>query len=79
LFASAIGDEGVNAGFYFIIYFFLATQFVFRYLDCKNEEVGQKTKVVGQKTKVVGQRNPKLQEWEDQEVIPLWRGGVGSA
>jgi hypothetical protein len=72
LFASAIGDEGVNAGFYFIIYFFLATQFVFRYLDCKNEEVGQKTKVVGQ-------RNPKLQEWEDQEVIPLWRGGVGSA
>jgi hypothetical protein len=72
LFASAIGDEGVNAGFYFIIYFFLATQFVFLYLDCKNEEVGQKTKVVGQ-------RNPKLQEWEDQEVIPLWRSGVGSA
>jgi hypothetical protein len=37
----------------------------------KNEEVGQKTKVVGQK-------NPKLQEWEIQEVIPLWRVWVGS-
>ncbi len=54
--------------FNFIIYFFLATQFVFRYLGCKNEEVGQKTKVVGQ-------RNPKLQEWEIQEVTPC--RGVG--
>ncbi len=33
----------------------------------KNEEVGQKTKVVGQ-------RNPKLQKWEIQEVIPFVEG-----
>jgi hypothetical protein len=52
-----------------LIPFFLATQFVLHYLGWKFEKVGQKNEVIGW-------RNPKMQEWEDQETC-IGVGGVG--
>lgn len=51
-----------------LIPFFLATLFVLCYLGWKFEKEGQKNEMIGW-------RNPKMQEWENQETIALeWVG-----